>query len=116
MKVKVVFISIDPMRDNPTHLKAYLRGGISRRTCYFLFIDIFFFFSLFCSFQASTEYYKLAHNCHLHLNIFAEFDPRIMGLTGSVDAIRQVAREYRVFFRKVDEDSGDYLIESSNNM
>ncbi|KAK9272829.1 hypothetical protein L1049_003207 [Liquidambar formosana] len=45
-----------------------------------------------------------------------EFDSRIMGLTGSVPAIRQMAQEYRVFFKKVEEDGDDYLVESSHNM
>ncbi|KNA03754.1 hypothetical protein SOVF_206090 [Spinacia oleracea] len=45
-----------------------------------------------------------------------EFDPRIVGLTGSVNSIRQVAQEYRIFFKKIEEDGSDYLIESSHNM
>lgn len=40
-----------------------------------------------------------------------------MGLTGPVSAIRQMAQEYRVYFKKVyDEGDDDYLIESSHNM
>lgn len=39
-----------------------------------------------------------------------------MGLTGSVAAIRQMAQEYRVYFKKVEEDGDDYLVESSHNM
>lgn len=46
----------------------------------------------------------------------AEFDPRIVGLTGPIPAIRQMAQEYRVFFKKVEEDGDDYLVESSHNM
>ncbi|KAF5960522.1 hypothetical protein HYC85_001731 [Camellia sinensis] len=49
LKVLPVFITIDPQRDTPSQLRAYLR----------------------------------------------EFDSRIMGLTGSVAAIRQMAQEYR---------------------
>lgn len=45
-----------------------------------------------------------------------EFDPRIVGLTGPVNSIRQITQEYRVFFKKVEEDGSDYLIESSHNM
>ncbi|KAL3524734.1 hypothetical protein ACH5RR_013106 [Cinchona calisaya] len=45
-----------------------------------------------------------------------EFDQRIVGLTGPVSAIRQMAQEYRVYFRKVDEQGDDYLVESSHNM
>lgn len=46
----------------------------------------------------------------------AEFDPRIIGLTGSINAVRQIAQEYRVFFKKVDDIGQDYLVESSHNM
>lgn len=45
-----------------------------------------------------------------------EFDQKIVGLTGPVAAIRQMAQEYRVYFRKVDEEGDDYLVESSHNM
>ncbi|XP_054822101.1 protein SCO1 homolog 2, mitochondrial isoform X2 [Prosopis cineraria] len=45
-----------------------------------------------------------------------EFDSRIIGLTGPVGAIRQMAQEYRVYFKKVEEDGGDYLVDSSHNM
>lgn len=65
-----VFVTLDPQRDTPSHLRAYLR----------------------------------------------EFDSRIMGLTGPVTAIRQMAQEYRVFFRKVEDEGDDYLVESSHNM
>ncbi|KAL1536715.1 protein SCO1 2, mitochondrial-like [Salvia divinorum] len=70
IKVLPIFVTIDPQRDTPSHLRAYVQ----------------------------------------------EFDSRIVGLTGPVSAIRQMAQEYRVFFRKVDEEVGDYLIESSHNM
>ncbi|KAI8540787.1 hypothetical protein RHMOL_Rhmol08G0012100 [Rhododendron molle] len=33
-----------------------------------------------------------------------------------VTAVRQIAHEYRVFFKKVEEDGDDYLVESSHNM
>lgn len=49
-------------------------------------------------------------------NVYPEIDPSIVGLTGHVIAVRQMAQEYRVFFRKVDEEGGDYLVESSDNM
>ncbi|XP_050374011.1 protein SCO1 homolog 2, mitochondrial [Argentina anserina] len=70
LKVLPVFVTIDPERDNTSHLCAYLK----------------------------------------------EFDSRILGLTGSVTAIRQMAQECRVFFRKIEEDGDDYLVESSHNM
>jgi hypothetical protein len=50
------------------------------------------------------------------LLLIAEFDSRILGLTGPVSAIRQIAQEYRVYFKKVDEEGDDYLVDSSHNM
>ncbi|XP_020243225.1 protein SCO1 homolog 2, mitochondrial [Asparagus officinalis] len=70
IKLKPVFITIDPERDTPDQLQAYLK----------------------------------------------EFDSRIVGLTGPIAAVRQMAQEYRVYFKKVDEEGQDYLVESSNNM
>ncbi|KAK1423740.1 hypothetical protein QVD17_19048 [Tagetes erecta] len=70
IKVRPVFVTIDPQRDTPSHLRAYLK----------------------------------------------EFDERIMGLTGPVGAVKQMAQEYRVFFKKVEEDGDDYLVETSHNM
>lgn len=45
-----------------------------------------------------------------------EFDLRLVGLTGSVAAVREMAREYRVYFKKIEEDGDDYLVDSSHNM
>ncbi|OVA07634.1 Copper chaperone SCO1/SenC [Macleaya cordata] len=70
LKVMPIFVTIDPQRDSPSQLKAYLK----------------------------------------------EFDSRIVGLTGPVCAIREMAREYRVYFKKVEEDGADYLIQTSHNM
>ncbi|KAF8404578.1 hypothetical protein HHK36_009465 [Tetracentron sinense] len=70
LKVIPVFVTIDPQRDSPSQLRAYLK----------------------------------------------EFDPRIGGLTGPITAIRQMAQEYRVYFKKVEEDGDDYLIDSSHKM
>ncbi|KAL4368970.1 hypothetical protein GQ457_05G014460 [Hibiscus cannabinus] len=70
LKVLPVFVTIDPQRDAPAQLRAYLK----------------------------------------------EFDQRIVGLTGPVSAVRQMAQEYRVYFKKVEEEGDDYLVESSHNM
>ncbi|KAJ0041546.1 hypothetical protein Pint_26619 [Pistacia integerrima] len=70
LKVLPVFVTIDPQRDTPAQLRAYLK----------------------------------------------EFDSRILGLTGPDSAIRQMAQEYRVYFKKVEEEGGDYLVESSHGM
>jgi protein SCO1/2 len=50
------------------------------------------------------------------LLLLAEFDSRIVGLTGSVSAIRQMAQEYRVYFKKVEEEGDDYLVDTSHHM
>eukprot|EP00249_Psilotum_nudum_P013547 c24390_g2_i2 orf=163-1224(+) len=42
-----------------------------------------------------------------------EFHPRLVGLTGSVDDIKEVAREYRVYYMKTEEDESDYLVDHS---
>ncbi|XWS44912.1 hypothetical protein CRYUN_Cryun15aG0090700 [Craigia yunnanensis] len=68
-KVLPVFVTIDPQRDTPAQLCAYLK----------------------------------------------EFDPRLVGLTGPVSAVRQMAQEYRIYFKKVEE-GDDYLVESSHSM
>ncbi|KAK6923430.1 Copper chaperone SCO1/SenC [Dillenia turbinata] len=70
LEILPVFVTIDPQRDNPSQLHAYLK----------------------------------------------EFDSRINGLTGPVAAIRQMAQEYRVYFKKIEEEGDDYLVESSHNM
>jgi len=70
INITPLFVTIDPQRDSPAQLKAYL----------------------------------------------TEFDPRIVGLTGPISAVRQIAQEYRVFFKRVEEVGQDYLIESSHNM
>jgi protein SCO1/2 len=41
----------------------------------------------------------------------SSFDPRIVGLTGSQDAIDAVAREYRVYAKKVPTGGGDYSVD-----
>jgi cytochrome oxidase Cu insertion factor (SCO1/SenC/PrrC family) len=41
------------------------------------------------------------------------FDPRIVGLTGTPAAVAQVAKEYRVYYRKQAGNGEDYLMEHS---
>ena len=41
----------------------------------------------------------------------SSFDPRILGLTGSQAAIDTVAREYRVYAKKVPTGDGDYSVD-----
>ena len=41
------------------------------------------------------------------------FDPRIIGLTGSAEQISKAAADFRVFYRKVPLDDGDYTMDHS---
>ncbi|KAK4841036.1 hypothetical protein QYF36_024145 [Acer negundo] len=70
IKILPVFVTIDPQRDTPAQLRAYLQ----------------------------------------------EFDSRIVGLTGYVGTLRKMAQDFRVYFKKVEEEGGDYLVDSSHNM
>ncbi|KAL5703958.1 hypothetical protein ACHQM5_022446 [Ranunculus cassubicifolius] len=70
VRIVPLFVTLDPQRDSPAQLRAYLK----------------------------------------------EFDPRIVGLTGPGNSVRQMAQEYRVFFKKIEEDGNDYLIDSSHRM
>lgn len=43
-----------------------------------------------------------------------EFHPKLLGLTGSVEACKAAAKKYRVYYHKTgDEDSKDYLVDHS---
>jgi protein SCO1/2 len=39
------------------------------------------------------------------------FDPHLRGLTGDADALAKVAKEYRVYYKKVPLDGGDYTMD-----
>lgn len=39
------------------------------------------------------------------------FHPRLIGLTGSADAIRKVADAYKVYYARVPQDAGDYTVD-----
>jgi protein SCO1/2 len=41
----------------------------------------------------------------------SSFDPHVAGLTGDLPAIMAVAKEYRVYFKKVALDGGDYTMD-----
>lgn len=45
-----------------------------------------------------------------------QFDPRLIGLTGTPEQIARIAKEYRVFYEKVkdDESSADYTMDHSS--
>jgi protein SCO1/2 len=64
-KLNVLFISIDPERDTPSHLREFL----------------------------------------------SSFDPRIRRLTGTKEQIAAVAREFRVYYKRVEESDGTYAMD-----
>jgi protein SCO1/2 len=39
------------------------------------------------------------------------FDPHLRGITGAPDAVAAVAKEYRVYYKKVPTDNGDYSMD-----
>eukprot|EP00271_Cylindrocystis_brebissonii_P008956 TRINITY_DN23512_c0_g1_i1.p1 TRINITY_DN23512_c0_g1~~TRINITY_DN23512_c0_g1_i1.p1 ORF type:complete len:380 (+),score=58.40 TRINITY_DN23512_c0_g1_i1:220-1359(+) len=68
VKIRPVFISIDPERDTVEQVRLYVK----------------------------------------------EFHPRLVGLTGSPEAVRAAARQYRVYYMKTDEEEdGNYLVDHS---
>ncbi len=72
-KIQPIFISIDPMRDNPSHLKMYVKN----------------------------------------------FHPTFLGLTGSQEILKTIAKTYRVYFAKIfpDKDKKEpenYLMDHSS--
>ncbi|GAQ82699.1 hypothetical protein KFL_001200230 [Klebsormidium nitens] len=42
-----------------------------------------------------------------------EFHPRLVGLTGSAEAVKQAAKAYRVYYMKTEEEGDDYLVDHS---
>ena len=54
-------------------------------------------------------------NCLLLTNYLClpEFHPDLVGLTGTTDEIRKVARAYRVYYMKTEEEGSDYLVDHS---
>lgn len=49
---------------------------------------------------------------HLNLNV-VEFHPNLIGLTGNPEEIKKVARAYRVYYMKTEEEGSDYLVDHS---
>ena len=41
----------------------------------------------------------------------SNFDPRIIGLTGPAEEVAQAAADFRVTYRRVDKDGGDYTMD-----
>jgi protein SCO1 len=43
----------------------------------------------------------------------SSFDPHLLGLTGDAAAIQAVTKEYRVYYKKVPQEGGDYTMDHS---
>ena len=44
----------------------------------------------------------------------SNFDPRIRGLTGTPEQVAQAAKAYRVYYRKVPVEGGEYTMDHSS--
>ncbi len=49
-----------------------------------------------------------------HLAEYMENFPAIMGLTGSLEQIKQAAKVYRIYFNKVETEKGDYTMDHTS--
>lgn len=100
LDVVPVFITVDPERDTIEQVRDYVKG-VCLYNCPILVIITY------CSI--------LFFDCSLLMNYlcFAEFHPDLIGLTGTTDEIRQVARAYRVYYMKTEEEGSDYLVDHS---
>ena len=71
----------------------------------------------YCSPLISYYYFAVSYSfdCSLLMNYlwFTEFHPDLIGLTGTTDEVRQVARAYRVYYMKTEEEGSDYLVDHS---
>jgi protein SCO1 len=50
---------------------------------------------------------------HLYLS---SFDPHIRGFTGTGEQVAKIAREYRVYYKKIPTDNGSYVMDHSTIM
>jgi protein SCO1 len=46
----------------------------------------------------------------------SSFDPHIRGFSGTPEQIAKVAREYRVYYKKIPTDNGSYVMDHSSIM
>ena len=47
------------------------------------------------------------------VSVYAEFHPRLLGLTGSKEQCKAAAKSYRVYYTRANETETDYLIDHS---
>ena len=50
---------------------------------------------------------------HYSFEFCVEFHPKLIGLTGTPEAVREAARAYRVYYMKTEEEGADYLVDHS---
>jgi protein SCO1/2 len=103
-----VFITVDPERDTVEQVRDYVKGvclSVCAHVPQFLIIK-----PLELLLISSHSLY-----CPLLMNYlcFPEFHPDLIGLTGTTDEVRQVARAYRVYYMKTEEEGSDYLVDHS---
>lgn len=99
-----MFVSIDPERDSVQQVKEYVQGA---------------------SVPVATSLTIHRSECSLRVRTgaalrtrrggrrpgSAEFHPRLVGLTGSVEACAAAARQFRVYYHKTGDE--DYLVDHS---
>lgn len=99
-KVTPVFVSIDPERDSVQQVKEYVQGArpgtllLSRPP------------------PLLEERATCIRLTSLPTTAYPEFHPRLVGLTGSVEACTAAAKAFRVYYHKTGEDQ-DYLVDHS---
>jgi protein SCO1 len=94
-----VFISVDPERDTVEQVAEYVKGdSVILHELHFLYLMLVICCGILIVF---------------FLFFFTEFHPKLIGLTGSPDEIKSVARAYRVYYMKTAEEDSDYLVDHS---
>lgn len=74
---------------------------------FFLLVNFITVSKISCSFYFICFLIMTSNLC------LAEFHPSLIGLTGTTDEIRKVARAYRVYYMKTEEEGSDYLVDHS---
>lgn len=63
---------------------------------------------------ASPRYSSVCFSHPVCASYTEEFHPKLIGLTGSVEACKEAARQYRVYYHRTGEDGDpDYLVDHS---
>jgi len=96
-----VFISVDPERDTVEQVAEYVKGdSVILHELHFSYLMLV----ICCGILIVLLFFFI---------FFSEFHPKLIGLTGSPDEIKSVARAYRVYYMKTAEEDSDYLVDHS---